>query len=68
MCGPSQRTQGMMPQGGRLCVAVAAGEGAPRGVVLGGGGPGGGLYLEPPAAVPLNNELAAARGAHAHPM
>lgn len=43
-------------------MAMPAGEAPGRGVVLGGGGPGGALYLEPPAAVPLNNELAAARG------
>ncbi|EIE19122.1 hypothetical protein COCSUDRAFT_38365 [Coccomyxa subellipsoidea C-169] len=45
---------------GRLCVAVAAAEKPPRGVLL--GSAAGIIYLEPPAAVPLNNELAAARG------
>jgi len=48
-------------QGGRLCVAAAAGEGAPRGILLGASGAGGMQFVEPPAAVPLNNELAAAR-------
>ena len=48
-------------QGGRLCVAAAAGEGAPRGILLGASESGGMQYIEPPAAVPLNNELGAAR-------
>ena len=48
-------------QGGRLCVAAAAGEGAPRGILLGASDSGGMQYIEPPAAVPLNNELGAAR-------
>jgi dsDNA-specific endonuclease/ATPase MutS2 len=47
-------------QSGRLCVAVAAAEKPSKGVLL--GSSAGVLYLEPPAAVPLNNELAAARG------
>lgn len=50
-----------MAQGGRLCVAAAAGEGAPRGILLGASDSGGMQYIEPPAAVPLNNELGAAR-------
>ncbi len=41
-------------------MAVAAAEKPPRGVLL--GSAAGIIYLEPPAAVPLNNELAAARG------
>lgn len=41
-------------------MAVSAAEKPPKGVML--GSSGGVLYLEPPAAVPLNNELAAARG------
>ncbi|BDA49511.1 Endonuclease MutS2 [Coccomyxa sp. Obi] len=47
-------------QSGRLCVAVSPADKPPKGVML--GSSGGVLYLEPPAAVPLNNELAAARG------
>lgn len=43
-------------------MAVAASEKPPKGILLGSGGGGSVLYLEPPAAVPLNNELAAARG------
>ncbi len=44
-----------------MCVAVPAGDGnAPRGILLG-GGPGV-QYIEPPAAVAGNNDLAAARG------
>jgi dsDNA-specific endonuclease/ATPase MutS2 len=45
-----------------MCVAVAASEKPPKGILLGSGGGGSVMYLEPPAAVPLNNELAAARG------
>ena len=42
-------------------MVAAAGEGAPRGILLGASESGGMQYIEPPAAVPLNNELAAAR-------
>ena len=50
-----------LAQGGRLCVAAAASEGAPRGILLGASASGSMQFIEPPAAVPLNNELAAAR-------
>jgi hypothetical protein len=44
-----------------MCVAVpVSAEGPPKGILL--GSSGGVLYVEPPAAVPLNNDLAAARG------
>ncbi|KAI7845433.1 hypothetical protein COHA_000985 [Chlorella ohadii] len=50
-------------QSGRLCVAVPASpDGPPKGILLGSGPGGSTWYVEPPAAVPLNNELAAARG------
>lgn len=50
-----------MLQGGRVCVAVPASNGdAPKGILL--GGSAGVLYIEPPAAVGPNNDLAAARG------
>lgn len=52
----------MLLQSGRMCVAVPGGDKPPKGVLLGSSAGGGVLYLEPPAAVPLNNELAAARG------
>ncbi len=42
-------------------MAAAVGDGAPRGILLGASGAGGLQFVEPPAAVPLNNELAAAR-------
>eukprot|EP00884_Botryococcus_braunii_P008293 jgi/Botrbrau1/17465/Bobra.0054s0052.1 len=45
---------------GKMCLAVPVGDSPPKGLVLG-SGPGV-VYVEPPAAVPLNNELAAARG------
>lgn len=51
---------GELWQSGRLCVAVSPADKPSKGVML--GSSGGVLYLEPPAAVPLNNELAAARG------
>jgi hypothetical protein len=50
---------GMWGQGGRMCVAMAVGDSPPRGLILGTGA--GVVYVEPPAAVPLNNELGAAR-------
>ena len=37
-------------------------EAQPKGIVLGGSSAAGVLYVEPQAAVPLNNDLAAARG------
>ncbi|KAK9818002.1 hypothetical protein WJX72_005611 [[Myrmecia] bisecta] len=49
-------------QAGRMCVAVAASGGVPKGILLG-SSPGGGMYyIEPSSAVPLNNDLGAARG------
>ncbi|GAB4813086.1 hypothetical protein N2152v2_000132 [Parachlorella kessleri] len=48
---------------GRVCVACPANsDGPPKGILLGSGPGGMTWYVEPPAAVPLNNELAAARG------
>ncbi|EFN53577.1 hypothetical protein CHLNCDRAFT_136763 [Chlorella variabilis] len=50
-------------QGARMCVAVPASpDGPPKGILLGSGPGGSTWYIEPPAAVPLNNDLAAARG------
>ncbi|KAF5837995.1 hypothetical protein DUNSADRAFT_3588 [Dunaliella salina] len=50
-------------QGGRVCVAMAGGSKLSAGSLMLGSSPGGGLmYVEPPGAVSLNNELAAARG------
>ena len=49
-------------QGHRLCLAVPGDGAAPKGMLLGSSPGGSILYVEPPAAVPLNNELAAARG------
>ena len=49
-------------QSGRLCIAVPSSEAQPKGMVLGGSSSAGVLYVEPQAAVPLNNDLAAARG------
>ena len=49
-------------QSGRLCLAVPSSEAQPKGIVLGGSSSAGVLYVEPQAAVPLNNDLAAARG------
>lgn len=46
-------------QGGKVCLAVVVGEAPPKGLILG-TGPGV-VYVEPPAAVPLNNELGIAR-------
>lgn len=44
-----------------MCVAVPANEGSPpKGILL--GGSAGVQYIEPPAAVGPNNDLAAARG------
>lgn len=50
--------------GGRMCCAVAASasDGPPRGILLGSGSGGTVWYIESSAAVPLNNELAAAKG------
>ena len=51
----------MLLQGGRMCVAVPISEGSqPKGILL--GGSAGVQYIEPPAAVGPNNDLAAARG------
>ena len=48
-------------QGGRLCIAVpVSADGPPKGILL--GSSAGTLYVEPPAAVALNNDLGAARG------
>ena len=52
--------------GGRMCVAVpaaagGAGGGPPRGVLLGTAPGGGTWFVELPAAVPLNNDLLAAK-------
>ena len=50
-------------QGGRLCVVVPASQqGPPKGILLGTSPGGGAYYIEPPSAVPLNNDLAAAKG------
>ena len=49
-------------QSGRLCIAVPSSEAQPKGMVLGGSSVAGVLYVEPQAAIPLNNDLAAARG------
>lgn len=43
-------------------MAVPSSEAQPKGIVLGGSSSAGVLYVEPQAAVPLNNDLAAARG------
>ena len=49
-------------QGNRVCLAVPGGSTPPKGMLLG-STPGGGIvYIEPTAAAPLNNDLAAARG------
>ena len=50
-------------QGGRICVAVQASpDGPPRGGIFLASGPGGTVwYIEPSAAVPLNNELIAVK-------
>lgn len=48
-------------QGGRMCVVVpVSADAPPKGILL--GSSAGCLYVEPPAAVALNNDLAAARG------
>ena len=52
----------LLAQGGRLCLAVPSSDAQPKGIVLGGSSAAGVLYVEPQAAVPLNNDLAAARG------
>ena len=57
LTSPSPRVQGH-----RLCLAVPGEGNAPKGMLLGSSPGGGILYVEPPAAAPLNNELAAARG------
>lgn len=50
-------------QSGRLCVVLPASQqGPPKGILLGSSPGGGAFYIEPPSAVPLNNDLAAARG------
>lgn len=49
-------------QGNRVCLAVPGGSTPPKGMLLG-STPGGSIvYVEPTAAAPLNNDLAAARG------
>ncbi|GAX78758.1 hypothetical protein CEUSTIGMA_g6195.t1 [Chlamydomonas eustigma] len=49
-------------QSGRMCVVMIAGTKMPPGAMLLGSSAGGSmLYVEPPAAVPLNNDLGAAR-------
>ena len=52
----------LLAQGGRLCLAVPSSDAQPKGILLGGSNAAGVVYVEPQAAVPLNNELAAARG------
>lgn len=52
----------LLAQGGRLCLAVPSSDAQPKGILLGGSSAAGVAYVEPQAAVPLNNELAAARG------
>lgn len=48
--------------GGRMCVAVpSTADRPPRGILLGSAPGGSAWYLEPPAAVPLNNDLISAR-------
>ncbi|KAK9807992.1 hypothetical protein WJX73_000666 [Symbiochloris irregularis] len=50
-------------QGGRMCVAVLASDDpSSRGMLLGSTAGGSMMFIEPPSAVNLNNELAAARG------
>ena len=50
-------------QSGRLCVVLPTSQqGPPKGILLGSSPGGGAFYIEPPSAVPLNNDLAAARG------
>ena len=50
-------------QGGRICLAVpASGDMSSRGMLLGSSPGGGMMYIEPASCVPINNELAAARG------
>lgn len=45
-----------------MCLAVPGGSTPPKGILLG-SSPGGSIvYIEPTAAAPLNNDLAAARG------
>nr|BAD42336.1 DNA mismatch repair protein Mut2-like protein [Nannochloris bacillaris] len=49
--------------GGRMCCSIAASiDGPPRGILLGSGPGGTSWYVEPAAAVPLNNELTGAKG------
>lgn len=46
-----------------MCIVLAASQqGPPKGILLGSSPGGGAFYLEPPSAVPLNNDLAAAKG------
>lgn len=61
-CRPCEIGQDGLSQGSRLCLAVPGGGAQPKGVLLGSSPGGSILYIEPPAAVPLNNDLAAARG------
>lgn len=49
-------------QGSRVCLAVPGGTTPPKGMLLGSSTGGSIVYVEPTAAVPLNNDLAAARG------
>ena len=44
-----------------MCVAVSASDSPPKGVLLGTMASGAATYVEPSAAVPLNNELSALR-------
>lgn len=54
---------GFSLQSGRLCVVLPASQqGPPKGILLGSSPGGGAFYIEPPSAVPLNNDLAAAKG------
>ncbi len=60
-CSDECSTGCVLLQGGRLCIAVpVSADGPPKGILL--GSSAGTLYVEPPAAVALNNDLAAARG------
>lgn len=43
-------------------VVPASQQGPPKGILLGTSPGGGAFYIEPPAAVPLNNDLGAAKG------
>ena len=48
-------------QAGRMCVVVSPSDNQPKGVVLGMMSSGAATYIEPNAAVPLNNERSVLR-------